>query len=111
MARVTREHGAATRLRHVADQNAGPVRDFRRLVGKPLEERNQLRMPPVAVAREPHHLPGLAVDRQRDAAGEAAMRVETDRTRSQVGGFYPPREQLFGGVLRIVRVGKRRQWL
>ena len=40
-------------------------------------------MAPIAVARQPHHLPVLAIDRQRLAAGEAALGVEADRARRQ----------------------------
>ena len=54
---------------------------LRHLADKPLQERDQVGMAPVAVARQPHHLPGLAVDRQRLAAGEAALGVEADRAR------------------------------
>jgi hypothetical protein len=65
----------------------------------------------VALTREPHHLPGLAVDRQRDAAGKAAARVEADRARLHVGRGRLAREQLLGGILRIVGLGERRQRL
>ena len=85
VAAVAGEHRPAARLRHVADQQAGPVRHLRHLRGEPLHERDQLRMAPVAVARQPHHLPGPAVDRQRDAAGEAALGIEADRARLHVG--------------------------
>ena len=44
-----------------------------------------LRMSPIAVARQPHHLPGRAVDRQRYGAGEAALRIETDGVRGIAG--------------------------
>ena len=80
MAPVAGDHRAAARLRHVADQQAGPA-DRRRFVGEAFEELDQLGMAPVAVARQPHHLPGRPVDRQRLAAGEAAVGVVADRAR------------------------------
>ena len=83
MAGMAGEHRAAARLRHVADQETAPA-GLRRLVGQPLEELHQARMAPVAVARQPHHLPGLAVDRQRHGAGEAALGVEADGARLQL---------------------------
>ena len=65
MAGMSGEHRAAARLRHVADQQSRPAGVLLRLVGQPLQQRDQVGMRPVAVARQPHHLPGLAVDRQR----------------------------------------------
>ena len=67
---------------------SGPA-DRRRLVGEALEELDQVRMAPVAVARQPHHLPGRAVDRQRHAAGETAAGVVADRARRQRRGLRP----------------------
>ena len=109
MAGVAGEHRAAARLRHVAHQKARPARDLRHLLGKPLHERDELGVAEIALAREPHHLPGLAVDRQRDAAGEAAAGVEADRARFEFRGLELAGEQFPGGVLRIVRIGERRQ--
>ena len=85
MRRVAGQHRAAARLRDVADEHARPAVDGRHLFGETLEEGDQRRVAPVAVARQPHHLPGRAVDRQRLGAGEAAVRVEADRARLQVG--------------------------
>ena len=45
-----------------------------RLAREALEEGDHRRIAPHAVARQPHHLPRLAVDRQRPGAGEAAAR-------------------------------------
>ena len=69
-------------------------------------------MAPVAVARQPHHLPGRAVDRQRHAAGEAAVGVVADRARRHLdaGAVLRPNSSL-AGVLRIVRLFERRQRL
>ena len=80
MARMAGEHRAAARLRHVADEEPGPA-DLGAFLGEPLEELHQARMSPIAVAREPHHLPGLSVDRQRGGAGKAALGVEADDAR------------------------------
>ena len=43
------------------------------------QEAHQRRVAPVAVARQPHHLPVRAVDRQFDAALQTAARVIADR--------------------------------
>ena len=48
---------------------------------QPLEEGDQFWMAPIAVARQPHDLPGRAVDRQRHGAGET-----TGRSRSRSSG-------------------------
>ena len=72
----------------------------------------ELRMAPVAIARQPHHLPGLAVDRQRDGAGETALGVEADRARLQAApaSRLRPNSSL-AGCLGIVGIGERRQRL
>ncbi len=111
MAPVAGQHRAAARLRHVADQQAVAPADLRRLVGEALEEFDQVRMAPVAVARQPHHLPGLAVDRQRDAAGEAAVGVVADRARRERRGRRLAAEQVLGRRVGIVRLCERRQRL
>ena len=70
MAGMAGEHGPAARLRHVADEESAPA-DFFGFFGEAFEESDQLGMSPVAIARQPHDLPGRAVDRQREGAGEA----------------------------------------
>src|SRR5262245_10353964 len=80
MALVVAEHWAAARLRHVADQKTVPA-SFFRVLGKPFDEVNELRIAPVAVTRQPHGLPGRSSDRQRHSAGEAAVEIAADRTR------------------------------
>ena len=70
-----------------------------------------LGMAPVAVARQPHHLPGRAVDRQRHAAGEAAVGVVADRARRHRGRRGLAAEQFLGRGFRIVRMFERRQRL
>ena len=54
-------------------------------------------MAPIAVARNAHHLPGRAGDRQRDAAGQTAMRVIADRHRLAQARQLFRREQGLGG--------------
>ena len=105
------EHRSAARLRHVADEDARPVRDRRHLLRETLEEGDERRIAPVAVARQAHHLPGLAIDRQRLAAGETAARIEADRPRREIGGRKRAAEQFLGGRGGIVRIGERRQRL
>jgi hypothetical protein len=82
MAVVAGEHRAAAGLRQVADQEPAPA-DLWRLLGQPFEELHQVRMAPVAIARQAHHLPGLAVDRQRLGAGETTLGIEADDARLQ----------------------------
>ncbi len=110
MAPVAGHHRSAARLRHVADQQARPA-DRRHLGGEPFEERDQVRMAPVAVARQPHHLPGRPVDRQRHAAGETAVGVVADRARRHRGRRGLAAEQFLGRRVGIVRVGQRGQRL
>jgi molybdate transport system substrate-binding protein len=62
MAGVAGEHRATARLRQVADEEPAPA-DLGSLVGEPFEELHQARIAPVAIARQAHHLPSLAVDR------------------------------------------------
>ena len=57
------------------------------LAREPLEKVDQRGMAPVAVARQAHHLPGVAGDRQGLAAGEAALGIEADRAPAQRGGL------------------------
>jgi hypothetical protein len=68
-------------------------------------------MAPVAVAREPHHLPGGAVDRQRLGAGEAAFGVESDHLRLELRRRGLAAEQFLGRIVGIVGLGERRQRL
>ena len=80
---VAGQHRTAARLRHVADQDAGPMADCRHLARKSFEKGEQGGMAPIAVARQPHHLPGRPVDGQRLAAGEAAARIKSDGARGE----------------------------
>ena len=81
MAGMAGEHGTAARLRHVADQYPRPARFLMRPGRQSLEQRDQVGMRPIAVARQPHHLPGFAIDWQRFRTGNAAFGVETDHAR------------------------------
>src|SRR5258706_1238818 len=66
-------------------------------------------MPPIAIARQPHHLPGLAIDRQRFRTGNAALGVEADHVRRHRRRQDLAAEQLPGAEFRIVWIGQRRQ--
>ena len=79
VAHVAERQRAAARLRHVADQDALPAGGLGGERREALEEFDQFGMAPIAVARQPHHLPVRAVDRQFDAALQAAARVVADR--------------------------------
>jgi hypothetical protein len=81
MAGVTGEHWATARLRNVANQQTGPARGLVYFHRQPLEEFNQVGIAPVSVAREPHDLPRLAIDRQRNGTRETPLGIEPDRTR------------------------------
>ena len=112
MAGMAGEHRPAARLRHVADQDAVPARLVVRLCRQPLHQRDEVGMPPIAVARQPHHLPGVAIDRQAFGARDAAMGVEADHARLVRGRRQIfAGEQFLGADLGIVGIGKRRQRL
>ncbi len=63
VAGVAGQRRTAARLPDVADQYAGPAGVLVRLDRQPLQQRDHVGMSPIAVARQPHHLPGVAVDR------------------------------------------------
>src|ERR1700730_15228732 len=66
-------------------------------------------MRPVAIARQPHHLPGLAVDRQRFGGGGGALGVEPDHGRRRRRRQHLAAEQLLRAEFWIVGIGQRRQ--
>ena len=71
------------------------------LGAEPLKETDQVGMAPIAVARQPHHLPGGAVDRQRGAAGETARwNRSRPRATGPAVGIDLAAEQLLGRRLR-----------
>src|SRR5260370_20662247 len=80
MALVGGEHRPAARLRHVADQKTVPASLFR-VLAKPFDEANELRIAPAAVTRHPHDLPGRSSDRQRHSASETAIEIPAARAR------------------------------
>src|SRR5262249_9625912 len=63
-------------------------------------------MSPVAVTRETHHLPGLAVDRRCNGPRQTAFGVEADGARGKGGGRRLAAEQLPGRRVGIVGLGK-----
>ena len=111
MGGVAGQHRAAARLRNVADQNAVPDAFGLRLAREALEEGDHRRIPPHAIARQAHDLPGLAVDRQRLRAGETAARVEADRARLSFDGRQRPPEHFLGRQPRVGGIGERGQRL
>src|SRR5271165_223825 len=68
-------------------------------------------MTPVPVARKPHHLPGLAVDRQCDGARDAAFGVGPDGACLHRRGRRLAAEQFLRSHFGIIGMGERRQWL
>ena len=99
------QHRAAARLRDVADQQTRPAVLRRRVARQFLDHRDHGRMAPAAVARQAHGLPGRPVDRNRDAAREAALGIEA------IGFCRHRSRQLFVAeqVLgKLLRTGPRR---
>src|SRR6516164_6109222 len=66
-------------------------------------------MSPVAVAREPHHLPGLAVDGQRLGPCQASVRIKSDGAGRNRRRRRLAAEQLLGRRCGIVGLGKCRK--
>jgi hypothetical protein len=62
MAGVAAQHGPAARLRQVADQQARPAIARLGVGAELLDQADQLRMTPIAIARQPHGLPSGTVD-------------------------------------------------
>ena len=108
MRRMTVDHWSAARLRHVANEQAGPNSRGAGLVRGSFEKREKKWKTPVSIARRPHHLPRGAVHRQRSRSFHAAAGVEADRLGSARRRRQAPREQLFGGQPGSVRVSQRR---
>ena len=54
---VSERKRATARLRHVADQNSVPAGDFGCNWREPFQKIHEFGMTPVAIARDPHHLP------------------------------------------------------
>ncbi len=62
-----------------------------------LHQLDQGGMGPIAVPRQPHHLPCRAVHRERLGPRQAAMRVESDRPCRERRRFLDISEQFLGG--------------
>src|SRR6516164_10266237 len=73
-------HRPAPWLRHIADQKSVPPNHLG-VVAEPFQELEEVRMSPISIARQSHHLPGRSIDGQRCGTGEAAIRVTADRSR------------------------------
>src|SRR5271165_6853129 len=101
-------HRAAAWLRHVADEEPAPAY-LGRLIGETFEEPHQVWMPPIAVARLAHHLPGLAVEGQRFRAGEATPGIKADGTRRERCRRRLAAKQFLGRRRWIVGICQRRQ--
>src|SRR5690348_1184824 len=72
----------ATGLRHIADQNSVPASSFSGERREVFQELHQLRVAPIAVTRQPHHLPRRPCRRKFDAALKTSLRVVANRHRS-----------------------------
>ncbi len=95
VAGMAADHRAAARLRHVADQQAIPA-VLGGVVGERLDVPDEFGLAPVAVARQPHHLPVRPGDRQRLGAGHAAVGIGADRPWLARRGQLGLAEQHFG---------------
>src|SRR3954463_3302313 len=79
------KHRATARLSHVADQHPAPPDGFAG-GSQALQECDQGRMAPGAVARRAHYLPDRTVSRHFDRAGQAALCIGADRLARTGGG-------------------------
>ena len=94
------QHRPAARLRDIADEDALPAGGGGGFAGEALQQRDEVRMAPVAVAREAHHLPALAIDRERLCAGKAALGKGADGARFERGRARHATEKAFRGIVR-----------
>ena len=111
MAGMAGQHRAAARLRQIADEQPVPAVVLLRRVGKLLHQTDQLGMTPIAVARQPHRLPGRTIDRQCHCAREATARIRADGTRLQQRGIFGGAEQLLRRRSVAFRTARPVQWL
>ena len=81
------------------------------LVRQSLEQRDHGGVRPIAIARQPHHLPGLAIDRQRIRTRDAALGVEADHARRHRRRQDLAAEQFLCAQFWIVGIGQRWQRL
>src|SRR5690606_15703773 len=75
---MARQHRATARLRDVADQKPRPT-VLGRITRELLEQSDQVRVSPAAIAAEPHCLPVLPIWSDGDASGKAALGIEAVR--------------------------------
>ena len=111
VAGVAGEGGPAARLADVSDENAGPAGILVRMHRQPLEKRDRLGMAPIAVARQPHHLPGVAIHRHLRGTGDAALGVLADHLGRLRRRQILSRKKLLGADLGILGILQRRQRL
>src|SRR5262249_28248278 len=72
------------------------------------DQRDEVRVAPVAVAGQAHGLPGRSIDGQRRGTGEAALGVEADGAGGERGRRPDRAEQLLGRRgLRLGGLGGR----
>ena len=102
MAGVAGDHRPAQRLAHVADVEAGPA-EAGGLPRQVHQELDELRVAPVAVARQPHRLPGRAGFGQLDVARGAAARIAAKGRRRPAIRGAERAEDVLGQ-----RIGRRR---
>ena len=76
------------------------------LVPSPSKEVDEFGMTPIAIARQPHHLPGLAVDGKRDRTVETTARIESNHMSGLGRGSDLAAEQLLRRRLGIVGIGE-----
>src|SRR4030042_3848376 len=84
MARMAGNHWPATRLCYVANEKAWPT-DRAHIFCESLEIGQESRMPPIPIARQPHHLPTRTINGKGDAASEAASCIRPDGPRGAGG--------------------------
>src|SRR5215469_7022756 len=103
---MTIDHRAATGLCHIADEQSRPS-DGLGALRVALDKVHQDRVAPIAVAREPHHLPVRPVDGERNGSRETAVRIATNGMRYSVRRLKLGAEQFLG---RFGAVGTRQFW-
>ena len=107
MASVPGQHGATPRLRQVANKQSGPTRDLVHLVRKALEQLDHVRMGPIAVAGQPHHLPSLSINGQCLSTCETTFCIKPDGMHGQRSRQDFARKEFFCAKVRIIGIG---QW-
>ena len=106
---VASHHRPAARLGNVAYEDSRPHPFRRRLARKALEEGDHRRMAPEPVARQAHHPPGLAVDRQRLRPRQTSASVKSDRARLDLDRRQFAAENFLRREFWVFGVGERRK--